>query len=202
MWSGVHLVGRTFKSDIKISTHKGTQSIFLSLSVSYKHSKFSLLYLLQEIFCAFCSFHKHLLNSLGVPALPLDMVRSTKKSLAMRAKKSQIMKITKVTGRDLKKKLEQDWIWRRGTLAPLLASTQPRCTSEFLLCAWCLSGTPENTTRARQSFLLSPILNISFRVLWHPSFQAFLNLVFACIHQITQLDARSHACPFPAGLTV
>lgn len=55
--------------------------------------------------------------------------------------------------------------------------------------------------QSRHSLLFLSTINTSFQVLWHSSFQAFLNLFFTCIHQSTQLDVRSHACVSPAGLT-
>ena len=87
--------------------HKGMHFIFISISLSYKHVKFSFRYLLQKIFCAFCSFHRHLLNSLGGPASLLGMVSSTKRNLAKRSKKKpQMMKMTKNIGRNLRKKIK------------------------------------------------------------------------------------------------
>ena len=68
--------------------HKGMHFIFISISLCYKHVKFSFRYLLQKIFCAFCSFHRHLLNSLGGPASLLGMVSSTKRNLTKRSKKN------------------------------------------------------------------------------------------------------------------
>lgn len=58
----------------------------------------------------------------------------------------------------------------------------------------------KNMTRARQPSVLTnfePILS-SFRT---PFFPSPPKAILHCIHQVTQMDARIHVCPFAAGLT-
>lgn len=182
--------------------HKGMHFIFISISLCYKHVKFSFRYLLQKIFCAFCSFHRHLLNSLGGPASLLGMVSSTKRNLTKRSKKNpKWWKWLKTLEETWEKKIKTGLnLETRNIGSPIGIRSAPLIHSYCVLVVYRVLQRlwPE---QSRHSLLFSSTINTSFQVLWHSSFQAFLNLFFTCIHQSTQLDVRNHACVSPAGLT-
>lgn len=192
--------GPTWWGSPQKSPMKEAQRHAVRLSLS-RHSKCSFSYLLQKIFCAFCSFNKHLLNLLGGPVSLPGMVRNAKKGLTMEAKKPQMMKMTRNVGRILKKDWAKMEFGRRERLLPhwhllpLHVLLHSYCVLRVCQALW-----SDDKSRTEPSVLTNRERGSSS--FWTPSFQGFLNLFFTYTPQTTLQAVRSHGGPFPTGLTM
>lgn len=157
------------------------------------------LYLLQKIFCILYSFNKHLPKSLSL-STRCDL-RNIKNSLTMGAKKTQMLWGWGVQHRNgLQQRLEQNWIWRGRTFASSLVSTEHRYLLMPTVCSVCSRPSGEQNKSK-----IEPSVPVHFKHILS-SFMTPLCPSLAkpihCIHHITQLETRSHVCPFPAGATM